>query len=131
MNKSIYPLTIAAAIAMNGCSNPMESATPSSSAQTHSASTRHLTHHKYKTPTPDKEAKFHSIMITVAKSTKLDPKYKKLSLDSPEEKVWFKKLMYRLWDRQITRAEFIAEGTSKYPHHKYEFTYIANAYQNY
>ena len=70
-------------------------------------------------------------MGAVAKSTKLDPKYHKISLNTPQEKVWFKNLMYRLWDRQITRDEFIRQGVAKYPDHHYEFTFIADAYQNY
>jgi hypothetical protein len=109
----------------------MEYVTPSSQEQTSTPNTRHVSNHRYEAPTPAKEARFHSVMTAVAQSTKKDPNYKRLSLDTPEQKIWFKNLMYRLWDRQITRAEFIAEGTSVYPHHKYEFTYIANAFQNY
>lgn len=85
----------------------------------------------YEKPTPDKEKRFHDAMIKVAQSTQMNAKYHRMALNTPEEKRWFKDLMYRLWDRQITRAQFIAEGTARYPEHKYEFTYIANAYQNY
>lgn len=85
----------------------------------------------YEKPTPAKEAKFHEAMIKVAQSTRQNPNYHRMALNTPEEKTWFKNLMYRLWDRQITREQFIAEGMAKYPNHKYEFTYIANAYQNY
>jgi hypothetical protein len=85
----------------------------------------------YEKPTPAKEAKFHEAMIKVAQSTRTNPNYNRMALNTPEEKEWFKNLMYRLWDRQITRQQFIAEGLAKYPNHKYEFEYIANAYQNY
>ncbi|MCF6206648.1 MAG: hypothetical protein L3J47_07135 [Sulfurovum sp.] len=85
----------------------------------------------YERPTPAKEEKFHETMIKVAQSTQSNPNYNRMKLNTPEEKKWFKNLMYRLWDRQITRAQFIAEGTARYPNHKYEFTYIANAYQRY
>ncbi len=85
----------------------------------------------YEAPTPEKEAKFHEAMVKVAKSTQKDPQYSRMALNTPEEKSWFKNLMYRLWDRQITRETFIEEGVAKYPEHRYEFTYIANAYQNY
>jgi len=85
----------------------------------------------YEKPTPQKEAKFHEAMIKVAQSTQGDPNYHRMALNTPEEKKWFKELMYRLWDRQITREQFIAEGVKKYPNHKYEFTFVANAYQNY
>jgi len=85
----------------------------------------------YEQPTPAKEQKFHEAMIKVAQSTRTNPNYNRMALNTPEEKEWFKNLMYRLWDRQITRQQFIAEGLAKYPNHKYEFEYIANAYQNY
>ena len=85
----------------------------------------------YEKPTPAKEQKFHATMIKVAQSTQNDPNYNRMRLETPEQKEWFKNLMYRLWDRQITRNQFIAEGTAKYPDHSYEFRYIANAYQHY
>lgn len=85
----------------------------------------------YRATIIDKESKFHQAMVAVAQSTKQDPNYHKLSLNTPEEKRWFKNLMYRLWDRQITRAQFINEGVARYPEHKYEFFYIANAFQRY
>jgi len=85
----------------------------------------------YEKPTEAKESKFHTVMTAVAKSTKRDSKYHRMALNTTEEKKWFKNLMYLLWDRQITRNEFIARGVAKCPDHKYEFTYIANAFQNY
>jgi len=70
-------------------------------------------------------------MGKVALSTQEDPRYKKLALDTPEKKAWFKQLLYRLWDRQITRAEFIKEGLQRYPDRAYEFRFIANGFQKY
>ena len=70
-------------------------------------------------------------MIQVAQSTKQDPNYHRIALNTQEEKIWFRDLMYKLWDREITRQQFITEGVKRYPSHRYEFTYIANAYQNY
>jgi general secretion pathway protein E len=37
----------------------------------------------------------------VAQSTQANPNYNRMALNTPEEKEWFKNLMYRLWDRQI------------------------------
>ncbi|MCF6243676.1 MAG: hypothetical protein L3J43_01415 [Sulfurovum sp.] len=85
----------------------------------------------YEQPTPAKEARFHPTMVKVAMSTKDNANYNRMSLDTPEKKTWFKGLMYRLWDRQITRSQFIAEGLSKYPKHRYEFQYIANGFQRF
>lgn len=83
----------------------------------------------YEKPTPAKSAAFQETMMKVALSTRDDANYNKIELDTPEKKAWFKNLMYRLWDRQITRNQFIAEGLSKYPTHRYEFAYVANGFQ--
>jgi len=85
----------------------------------------------YAAPTPAKQKKFQETMVKVAMSTKENPNYKRMSLDTPEKKTWFKSLMYRLWDRQITRAQFVSEGLVKYPKHTYEFSYIGNGFQRF
>jgi len=85
----------------------------------------------YPAPTPAKQIKFQETMVKVAMSTKENPNYNRMSLDTPEKKTWFKSLMYRLWDRQITRGQFVTEGLVKYPKHSYEFTYIANGFQRF
>ncbi len=83
----------------------------------------------YQKPTPEKSAVFQESMMKVALSTQDDSKYQKIELDTPEKKAWFKDLMYRLWDRQITRDDFILEGLTQYPTHKYEFEFVANGFQ--
>ena len=50
-------------------------------------------------------------MKEVALSTRNDPRYNKMAI-KPEDKVWFKVLMYRYWDRQLTRSQFVAEGSN-------------------
>ncbi|OQX76014.1 MAG: hypothetical protein B6D54_04765 [Epsilonproteobacteria bacterium 4484_65] len=97
-----------------GCTNSGASLSPSTS---------------YQEPTPQKEAIFHKTMKEVALSTRDNPKYNRMALETPEKKEWFKTLMYRLWDRQITRSQFISEGLAKYPTHQYEFAFIANGFQ--
>ncbi len=88
-----------------------------------------LSSRKFEAPTPEKAAVFKKEMIKVALSTRKDPNYKRLALDTDEKKAWFKTLLYRLWDRQITRNEFIEEGLKRYPDRRYEFTFIANGLQ--
>jgi len=85
----------------------------------------------YEAPTEAKKIKFHPIMVKVAMSTRDNVNYNRMSLDTPEKKAWFKNLMYRLWDRQITRTQFVTEGLEKYPKHQYEFTFIANGFQRF
>lgn len=61
----------------------------------------------------------------VASVVKQDPKYKKINLETKEEKDWFKQLSYRLWDKQITKTQFIEAGVTRYPSNYYEFDLIA------
>jgi len=83
----------------------------------------------YEQASPEKQNRFHEDMIAVATSTKNDPNYNRMALDTPEKKAWFRNLMYKLWDGQITKAQFIAEGISKYPTHRYEFEFVANGFE--
>ena len=82
----------------------------------------------YQAPTDAKMAKFKPVMTEVALSTRNDPNYNKMTI-KPEDKEWFQLLMYRYWDRQMTRGQFISEGISRYPGHTYEFSFIANGFQ--
>ena len=112
-------IVVLAGLGFTGCTDSMNSLTPSSSQPVTT----------YQKPTPQKEAIFHKTMKEVALSTRDNPKYNRMALDTPEKKTWFKDLMYRLWDRQITRNQFISEGLVKYPTHQYEFGFIANGFQ--
>ncbi|SFZ97817.1 hypothetical protein MNB_SV-5-188 [hydrothermal vent metagenome] len=82
----------------------------------------------YQAPTDAKMAKFKPVMTEVALSTRNDPNYNKMTI-KPADKEWFQLLMYRLWDRQITRTQFVTEGVSRYPGHTYEYNFIANGFQ--
>ncbi len=84
----------------------------------------------YENASEAKTAAFDIKMREVGLSTKNDPNY-----HSPIKEIkaknkidWFNDQMYRLWDRQITRNQYIAEGVSEFPNHKYEFTFIANGF---
>ena len=117
MKKNLLILSLIA-LGLNGCTSTTQPKI------IHTASSRH-----YQTPTPAKLPLFQKKMIAVAKSTLHDPRYKKMALDTPKKKAWFRTLMYRLWDRQITRDEFIKAGLDKYPSKRYEFTFVANGFQ--
>ena len=86
---------------------------------------------RYTQPTEAKLAAFHPVMTKVALSTREDPKYNRMALDTAEKKEWFQNLMYRLWNRDISKAQFVSEGLAKYPTHRYEFNFIANGFQKY
>ena len=107
-------IALVAAFSFTACTDSMSSATPAAT---------------YQAPTEAKMAKFKPVMTEVALSTRNDPKYNKMTI-KPEDKEWFQLLMYRYWDRQMTRGQFISEGVSRYPGHEYEFSFIANGFQH-
>jgi hypothetical protein len=130
-------LLLIGVVLLSGCTSPELNPPkmvkiPASSKQTTQKTVKQKfpqTNRQYYPPTPQKEAIFNKEMRRIALSTQNDPKYHRMALNTPEEKAWFKNLMYKLWDRQITRNEFIALGLQKYPTHRYEFEFIANGFQ--
>ena len=83
----------------------------------------------YQKPTPEKQEAYQKTMRNVASGIQNDPNYQRITLDTPEKKAWFKDLTYRLWDRQMTRSEFISEGLRKYPDHRYELNFVSSGFQ--
>lgn len=83
---------------------------------------------QYEEPSNAKNEAYGNTMRKIASGIKDDSNYKRISLDTPEKKEWFKKLTYRLWDRQITRQQFMKEGLNKYPDHGYEFNFIVRGF---
>lgn len=82
----------------------------------------------YEVPSPKKKAAYEKTMRKVASGIKYDPNYQRIALNTPEKKEWFKKLTYSLWDRQITRQQFVTEGLKRYPHREYEFNFIVKGF---
>jgi len=115
MKLKLFILTIIG-LSFAACTSPNNLLTPSTSKIT------------YQKPTAAKFELYQKTMMRVASGIKNDPNYNKIALNTPEKKAWFRDLTYRLWDRQITRHQFISEGLAKYPTHKYEFQFIVNGF---
>ena len=117
-------LTIAACVALSfsGCTNSVNSLMAPTPAAAPKAQ-------HYQQPTPAKSEAYQQSMRKVAGGIQHDPNYKRIALDTPEKKAWFKSLTYRYWDRQISRQQFMSEGLAQYPSHSYEFNFIANGFQ--
>ena len=109
-------------LGLSGCTSPSQYLT------TPATTTKTITH--YESPTPHKLALYQQTMRSVASGIKHDANYQRIALDTPEKKEWFKTLTYRLWDRQITRDQFMSEGLSKYPSRKYEFQFVIDGFSN-
>ena len=117
-------LTIAACVALSfsGCTNSMD--TPRAPTPTAVPKAKH-----YQQPTAAQSNAYQKTMRKVAGGIQHDQNYKRVALDTPEKKAWFKSLTYRFWDRQISRQQFMSEGLAQYPSHSYEFNFIANGFQ--
>ena len=117
-------LIIISLLGLSGCtpaSQYLSAPTGTSSATTQS---------HYEKPTPHKLALYKQTMRSVASGIQNDPNYRRIALDTPEKKEWFKNLTYKLWDRQITRSQFMAEGLAQYPSHSHEFQFVINGFTN-
>ena len=117
------------ALGLYGCTSSMDyliepNQTTKSSQPTQTTSTQY----DYEEPTPEKKEAYEKKMREIASGIKDDPNYQRFALDTPEKKEWFKKLTYTLWDRQITRQQFITEGLKRYPDHGYEFNFIVRGF---
>jgi len=121
MNKYTMALLTLSLLGFTGCTP----ATKYLSSTTTPAKTTH-----YEKPTEHKMALYKQTMRSVASGIKHDTKYQRIALDTPEKKAWFRSLTYRLWDRQMTRQQFMAEGLAKYPDRRYEFQFVIDGFAN-
>ncbi|WP_309498495.1 hypothetical protein [Sulfurovum sp.] len=119
-----------AALGFSGCTSSMNVFHEDGQPRTKTSSQRTATtgSQEYIQPSPEKKEAYENTMRKVASSIKDDQNYSRIALDTPEKKAWFKSITYRLWDRQMTREQFMAEGLSRYPTHKYEFDFIINGF---
>lgn len=106
-------------LTFSGCT-PTLSTDPDFQHQTSSS----LQSSEYIPPSPEKEEIFQRTMHSIGSNIQNDLAYQRIDFETAEEKKWFKTLTYRLWDRQITRQQFLAQGLEKYPQHEYEFNFI-------
>lgn len=74
----------------------------------------------------EKHLAYKNAMRNVGGQIQADPTYQKFGLNTDEDKNWFTDLTYKVWDRQISRGQFIAMGLEKFPGHSYEFELIAD-----
>ena len=113
-------IVILTALSFSGCTSPSNLLSPPQTK---------TTPQYYQQPTPEKREAYKNTMRSVASGIQDDVNYHRIALDTPEKKAWFKDLTYKLWDRQITYSQFMSEGLSKYPDHKYEFNFVSNGFQ--
>ncbi|WP_295417787.1 hypothetical protein [Sulfurovum sp.] len=120
MKRTLVTVTLLG-LGLTGCTNTFDALTPSTSKTVRKT---------YEKPTAAKLEAYNNMMRRVASGIKNDPNYNRIALDTPEKKAWFKDLTYRLWDRQINKYQFVAEGLRKYPTHKYEFEFVVRGFNS-
>jgi len=121
MHRTLAIITLMG-LTFTGCSNPLSSPTPSTSSTSMKKS--------YQKATLAKQTAYNNTMRKVASGIKNDPRYNRIALDTPQKKAWFRDLTYRLWDRQISKYQFVSEGLSKYPTHEYEFNFVVRGFNS-
>ena len=127
MKKYYLLLTSLSILGLSGCTSPTSMVRP---AQNYKATPSHKATTNYEKPTQHKLALYQQTMRSVASGIKHDSNYRRITLDTAEKKEWFRMLTYRLWDRQITRNQFMSEGLAQYPTHRYEFEFLINGFEN-
>lgn len=117
-------ITLLAALGFSGCTSSMNMSHPPQTPKKEVSQPA-----QYQEPTPEKMYAYQNTMRRVASGIQNDPNYQRLALDTTEKKAWFKDLTYRLWDRQITKNQFMSEGLSRYPERQYEFNFVIKGFQ--
>jgi len=76
-----------------------------------------------------KVAAFEKKFTQVLEDIKKKDGYKKLPLEDEEDLAWFINLSFKLWDKQISKAEYITVGEKKFPGYKETFEYLADEFR--
>ena len=72
------------------------------------------------------EKAFDNWAISVIDDAKTDSSYKRIPLDSRADQRWFMELMFKAWEKKITKEEFIKIGIEKFPDNKESFEFVAD-----
>jgi len=76
----------------------------------------------------EKSKAYSLVMKNVGADVKSNPKYNRMDLKVPNDnREWFKKSTYNLWEGNITKEAFVNAGLEKYPNNHYEFSFIATS----
>ena len=71
-------------------------------------------------------AAFDNRMSHVITQVKADPNYKKIPLDSTNDREWFADQSEALFKKKITKEEYVAEGAKHYPGYEASFSELAD-----
>ena len=69
---------------------------------------------------------FDNRMSHVITQVKADPNYKKIPLDSTNDREWFADQSEALFKKKITKEEYVADGAKHYPGYEASFAELAD-----
>jgi hypothetical protein len=71
---------------------------------------------------------FDNKMATVIKTVKADPNYKAIPLDTSADRQWFFSQCEALYNKKISKEQFVAEGAKQFPGYEASFSQLADQF---
>ena len=71
---------------------------------------------------------FESRFNAVVKDIKKKDDYKKIPLKKNADTEWFIRESYKLWDKQITKEQYVSNGNAKFPGYTSTFEFLADEF---
>jgi hypothetical protein len=65
-------------------------------------------------------------LAALVETTKADPSYKRLPLDTAEDKQWFNDATEKLYAHRMTKEEYVAEGAKRFPGYEPSLNTVAD-----
>ena len=78
------------------------------------------------TATASMAAAFENRLSSVVATVKADPNYKSIPLTSSADRVWFYNECQALYDKKISKEQYVAEGAKQFPGYEASFTRLAD-----
>ena len=77
---------------------------------------------------PAKVSKFEKKFEQVLDDLDKKEDYKKVPVDSTAETEWLVRQSFKLWDKQISKSDYVNAGEKKYPGYSKSFGYLADEF---
>ena len=78
------------------------------------------------TATASMAAAFENRLSSVVATVKADPNYKSIPLNSSADRVWFYNECQALYDKKISKEQYVADGAKQFPGYEASFTRLAD-----
>ena len=75
---------------------------------------------------PETVKAFEKKLTSVAETLPKEPGYKRIPLDTQTEQEWFTTQAFLLWDKKMSKDQFVTEGEKRFPGYKESFEVVAD-----